>query len=149
MAQLSWQWLEVFARKTQISANFPAEPWSQSSAWGEFAAIYEAFYRGAVCCAHGCAGSTQGHSQEQRKTVTGRKTQLAGEELPVLQRGCGKPGPLPAGTSWGFSSRSGGRAGRAGQGGPRLPRAGPAAPRSALLLAARPAGRGRPQRRHA
>lgn len=69
MAQLSCQWLEVFARKTQISANFPAEPWSQSSAWGEFAAIYEAFYRGAVCCAHGWAGSSQEHSQEQRRTA--------------------------------------------------------------------------------
>lgn len=122
MAQLSCQWLKVFARKTQISANFPAEPWSQSSAWGEFAAVYEAFYRGAVCCAQGGLGAVRsipknsgaplenGEGQENPTRSGGAATSPL-----VLQRGCGKEGARqgPRG-AFPHPSDSGDRAGRVG-----------------------------------
>lgn len=73
MAQPSCQWLGVFVRKTHISANFPPEPWSQSSVWGEFAAICTVFYRGAVGSDHGWAGSSQGDSQKRRGEVLGKQ----------------------------------------------------------------------------
>lgn len=61
--------------------NFPAEPWSQSSARGEFAAIYKRFYIVAVCCDHEWAGSSQGASKNTGagpwKTEKGRKTQVS------------------------------------------------------------------------
>lgn len=156
MAQPSCQWLGIFARKTHILANFPAEPWSQSSAWGEFAAIYKTFYRVAVCYNHEWAESSQGASKNTGagpwKTVKGRKTQGSSGAPDQLRWHLEQPAPRPC---------SRGAVGKRDSCPQRPPRAIPcpshgrggggpgAAPGSALLLAAGPPGRGRLQRRYA